>query len=55
MLFNYIIRMYWGSDNCGGNYDMWTAVDTGVDDCDDIGCYSYDQDGSKYSMEGFCD
>ena len=47
--------MYWGEDDCGGNYDQWTAVDSETDDCDDLSCHTYDNNGSKYSIEGFCD
>lgn len=51
-----LYRMYYGSDDCGGDFDMWTAVDADLDDdCSDMDCYSYDNSGTSYSMEGFCD
>eukprot|EP00602_Paraphysomonas_sp_CaronLab_P006215 CAMPEP_0185023922 /NCGR_PEP_ID=MMETSP1103-20130426/6610_1 /TAXON_ID=36769 /ORGANISM="Paraphysomonas bandaiensis, Strain Caron Lab Isolate" /LENGTH=168 /DNA_ID=CAMNT_0027556719 /DNA_START=168 /DNA_END=674 /DNA_ORIENTATION=- len=51
--FNFHSEMHWGADDCGGKYDMWTGIHA---DCDDLDCDTYEGDnGSKYSLEGFCE
>ena len=46
--------MYWGSNDCSGGYDMWTAVDVKSDDCNNLDC-TKNENMTDFSIEGFCD
>ena len=48
------MEMYWGDDDCGGDFDQWTAVNIDEGDRNDIECYS-DSDSMNYAMQAYCD